>query len=205
MLRAFWQGSAVLLALGIAARPASLFSLREATIEAFGRYIVQTDAQNARSLRQGPFLWIDGLPEKDRAAVIAGLKGGAVEIRRITQNTAGDSFDVPGGMIHDWEGIIFIPGIRVDDVLRILQDYNQQATYYAPDVERARIESQNGNDFRVFLRFRRHKVVTVVIDTEHSVTYFRDSAVRAHSRSSATRIAQVEDPGGPQERENARR
>jgi hypothetical protein len=201
MLRVFWQGLMVLLALAIAARPAGLFSLRDATIKAFGKYIVQTDDQNARSLRQGPFLWVDGLPEKERAAAIAGLKGGDVEIRRITQNASFDSPDVPGGMIHDWEGIVFIPGAKVDDVLKILQDYDHQATYYAPDVESARIESRNGNDFQVFLRFRRHKVVTVVLDTEHSVTYFRDSAVRAHSRSSATRITQVEDPGGPQERE----
>jgi hypothetical protein len=203
MVRVFWQGFVPLLALATAARPAALFSLRDATIKAFGKYIAQTEDQNAQTLRQGPFLWVDGLSEKDRAAAITGLKDGAVQIRRITQNAAGGGSDVPGGMIHDWEGIVFIPGAKVDDVLKILQDYDHQATYYAPDVESARIESRNGNEFRVFLRFRRHKVVTVVLDTEHSVTYFRDSPARAHSRSSATRITQVEDPGGSQEREKS--
>jgi len=177
------------------------FSLREATIAAFGKYIVQTEAQNAKSLRQGPFLWIDGLPEKDRSATTLRLKNGEVESRRLGGESSGEKPDIPGGMIHDWEGIIFIPGVKIDEVLKILQDYNHQATYYAPDVEKARIESQNGDQFRVFLRFRRHKVVTVVLDTEHAVTYFRDSSARAHSRSSATRIAQVEDPDGPREKE----
>ena len=50
------------------------------------------------------------------------------------------------------------------------------------------------------MRFRRHKVVTVLLDTEHAVTYFRDSPLKAHSRSSAIRVAQ-NDPGGPKEKE----
>jgi hypothetical protein len=178
-----------------------LFSLRAVTLEAFDRYIVRTEAQNAESLRQGPFLWVDGLPEKERSAEIAKLRNGEVGTRRLSKEAAGGSLDVPGGMIHDWEGIVFIPGVKVDNVLKVLEDYDHQAIYYAPDVERARIESRNGNDFRVFLRFRRHKIVTVVLDTEHAVTYFRDSPLKAHSRSSALRIAQVEDPGGPKEKE----
>jgi hypothetical protein len=196
-----WLAVLPLIVLTVDARQVGLFSLRQATIDAFGKYLVQTETQNAKTLSQGPFLWVDGLPQVDRTTAIAALKDGGVELRRITKDAAGKSPDVPGGMIHDWEGIIFIPGVKVDDVLRILQDYNHQATFYAPDVERARIESRNGNDFHIFLRFRRHKVVTVVLDTEHAVTYFRDSQVRAHSRSSATRIAQVEDPGGPKEKE----
>ncbi len=186
---------------GAKALPQILFSLRQATVEAFGKYVVKTEEQNAASLREGPSLWVDGLSPKDRVAAITKLKGGEVELRRLSKDPDGGNLDVPGGMIHDWEGIIFIPGVKIDDVLKILQDYDHQAIYYSPDVEKARLESRNGNDFRVFLRFRRHNVVTVVLDTEHSVTYFRDSPLRAHSRSTATRIAQVEDPGGPRERE----
>jgi len=173
-------------------------SLRPATIAAFSNYVLETEAENAKSLREGPFLWIDGLPERDHVAAIARLQAGEVELRRLS---GGSSTDIPGGIIHAWEGLVFIPGVTIDDVLKVLRDYDHQATYYAPDVERARTESQHGDEFRVFLRFRRHKVVTVVLDTEHTVNYFRDSPVRAHSRSSATRIAQVEDPGGPKERE----
>ena len=40
-----------------------------------------------------------------------------------------------------------------------------------------------------------------MLDTEHDVHYFRDSASRAHSRSSATRITQVENAGKSNERE----
>ncbi|MGB2634943.1 MAG: hypothetical protein WAM58_13495 [Candidatus Acidiferrum sp.] len=191
------------MAIATEGRPITFPSIEAATIEAFGQYIAKIEAQNAASLRQGPSLWVDGLPVREQKETIAKLKNGEVAMRRLSVNSAGENANVPGGMIHDWEGIVFVPGVKIDDVLKILQDYDHQATYYAPDVEKARIESRNGNEFHVFLRFRRHKVVTVVLDTEHEITYFRDSPLRAHSRSSATRIAQVEDPGGPNEKEKA--
>jgi hypothetical protein len=183
------------------ARPSSFFALREATARGFGKYVAKAEAQNATSLRQGPFLWVDGLPEQERRAALTKLKGGSVEMRRLRAKSSDGTLDIQGGMVHDWEGIVFIPGVKLDDVVKVLQDYDHQATYYAPDLERAQIESRNGNEFHVFLRFRRHKVVTVVLDTEHVVTYFQDSPSKAHSRSSATRIAQVDDPGGPKEKE----
>ncbi|HTQ96763.1 MAG TPA: hypothetical protein VMH89_08155, partial [Candidatus Acidoferrum sp.] len=180
------------------ARGTQLFSLRAATIEAFGKYLANVETQNASSLSHGPFLWIDGLPQDQRNEAITKLKNGEIEMRRLSVDSNGDNVNVRGGMIHDWEGIVFVPGVKVDDVLKILQDYSRQSTYYAPDVEKSRIESRNGDDFKVYLRFRRQKIVTVVLNTEHDVKYFRDSPIRAHSRSSATRIAQVDDPGGAQ-------
>jgi hypothetical protein len=180
-----------------------LFSLREATLQAFRKYVAKTEVQNAESLGAGPFLWIDALPEKDRTAATARRRGGGVEVWRHRDSGAPRIGDVPGGMIHDWQGLIFIPGVQIDEVLKILEDYDHHATYYAPDVTEARIESRDGNQFRVFLRFHRQKIVTVVLNTEHAVTYYRDSPLRAHSRSSAVRIAQVEDPGGPKEKEKA--
>lgn len=210
-MKVFSSGSAIVKTwalLGFALTPIfaqasfpGFLSLRTATIEAFGKYVAKTDAQNAASLRQGSFLWIDNLPEKDRWEAVSKLKAGEVQTRRLSVNANGGNVDVPGGMVHDWEGIVFIPGVKLDDVLRVLQDYDHQASYYAPDVEKSRIESRNGNEFRVFLRFRRQKVVTVVLDTEHVVTYYRDSRLRAHSRSSAVRITQVDDPGEPDEKE----
>jgi hypothetical protein len=177
------------------------FTLKPDTTEAFARYLAHTEAQNAITLQNGPFLWIDGLPEDQRTQALAKLHSGEVQTRRLSIDKSENNPSVPGGMIHDWQGIIFIPGAKLDDVLHILQDYDHQSTYYAPDVAQSRIESHQGNDYRVFLQFRRHKIVTVVLNTEHQITYYRDSPSRAHSRSSAVRISQVEDPGGPHEKE----
>jgi hypothetical protein len=180
---------------------AAFYSLKAATLESFDVYVAKAEATNATTLKDGPFLWVDSLPTDERTVALAKLRAGEVETRRRGVRDGDKSLDVPGGLIHDWEGMVFIPGVKLDDVLKILKDYNHQSIYYAPEVTQSRIESQQGNQYRVFLQFRRRKIVTVVLNTEHEVTYYCDSPVRAHSRSSAIRISQVEDPGGPHEKE----
>jgi len=176
--------------------------LRSETVAAFDRYVHLTEERNETELKRGSaLLWIDALPETQRGAAYAALKRGEVQIHQLSTLDNGKPIVCPGGLIHHWVGAVFIPGAKLDDVLVVLQDYNHQSIYYAPDVERSKIESREGDQFRVFLRFRRHKVITVVLNTEHEVRYFHDAPGRAHSRSSAVRIAEVENPGKSDERE----
>jgi hypothetical protein len=176
--------------------------LKPSTVEAFNGYVRLTEARNDSELKRGTgLLWVDGLPGTEPAQAHEELRHGDVKIRKLETLQNGEPIRCPGGMIHHWVGLAFIPGVKLQDVLEALEDYNRHAVYYAPDVEQSKIESRDGDHFRVFLRFRRHKVVTVVLDTEHDVQYFRDSETRAHSRSSAVRIAQVENAGKSDERE----
>ena len=176
--------------------------LRANTLAAFDRYVKLTETRNEEELARGTnLLWIDELPLPEREAAYAALERGEVKMEKRETLDGGKHIACPGGIIHHWAGLVFIPGVRLDDVLGMLKDYDKHSVYYAPDVERSRIESRNGDHFRVFLRFRRHKVITVVLDTEHDIEYFRDGPARAHSRSSALRIAEVENPGKPDERE----
>lgn len=185
----------------VAATPAPA-RLKPETQEAFDRYLRLTEARNDTELRRGTgLLWVDGLPESERAEAYAALKNSEVNTQKLETRENGAAIRCPGGLIHDWTGVVFILGAKLEDVLGVLEDYDKHAVYYAPDVERSRIESRDGGHFRVFLRFRRHKVITVVLDTEHAVEYFHDAPGRAHSRSSAVRIAEVEDPGKSEERE----
>jgi len=180
-----------------------LVELRETTLQSFRNYVAEVEQRNNESLRTGSFLWIDELSEPLRSEAYAKLKQGGVVMRRLPSNAGDKAYEFPGGMIHDWQGIVFIPGATLDQALTLLQDYDHHASYYAPDVERSKIESREGNHFRVFMRFRRKKIVTVVLNTEQDITYFRDPAARAHSRSSATRIREVADVGTKQEHEKA--
>jgi hypothetical protein len=173
--------------------------LQNNTKRAFDAYIVRTQALNDKDLQGANFLWIDTTPKSSQAEAYAKLKRGDVLMRHITDSSG--IAEPPGGMVHDWQGLVFIPGVKLDDVLQFLQDYDHQSTYFAPDVEKSKIEERNGDHFRVYLRFKRKKIVTVVLNTEHDVTYFRDSAARAHSRSSAIRIAEVDNPGEATEKE----
>lgn len=176
--------------------------MRNETLEAFDRDVRLTEERNRTELLRGSdLLWVDSLPESQRKAAYAAMARGEVEIQQITPVENGKPIACPAGMIHHWVAAVFVPGAKLDNVLAVLEDYDHQSTYYAPDVERSKIESHQGDHFRVFLRFRRHKVITVVLNTEHEVQYFRDAPGRAHSRSSAVRIAEVENPGKSDERE----
>jgi len=176
--------------------------LKKETTQAFDRYLELTEARNATELRRGAgLLWIDDLAEAERNAAYAALKRGEVKMQSLETRENGQAIRCPGGLIHHWAGVVFIPGAKLDDVLGVLEDYDRHAEYFAPDVERSKIEARDGDHFKVFLRFRRHKVITVVLNTEHDVHYFRDAPGEAHSRSSAIRIAEVENAGKSDEKE----
>jgi hypothetical protein len=174
------------------------------TLAAFDRYMGVTEARNAEELKRGTnLLWIDELPAAERTEAYAALKRGEVKMKKLEMRDGGKEIACPAGIIHHWAGVVFIPGAKLDDVLGMLEDYDHHSLYYGPDEERSKIESRDGEHFRVFLRFRRHKVITVVLNTEHDIQYFRDGPERAHSRSSAVRIAEVENAGKKDEREKA--
>jgi hypothetical protein len=169
---------------------------------AFDHYVALTQSRNDSELkRDSNLLWVDGQPESPRAEAYAALKSGEVKMQKLETLDNRKSIPCPGGMIHHWTGLVFIPGAKLDEVQSVLEDYDKHSVYFAPDVERSRIESRSGDHFQVFLRFRRHKVITVVLNTEHAVDYFNDAPGKAHSRSSAVRIAEVENAGKSDERE----
>ncbi len=176
--------------------------LKTETEEAFNRYLKLVEARNEAELKRGTgLLWIDGLAEEQRAEAYAALKRGEVKLQKLEIRDSVKSIPCPGGLIHHWTGVVFIPGAKLEDALGVLEDYDKHSVYYAPDVERSKIEARAGDHFRIFLRFRRHKVITVVLNTEHDVQYFHDAPGRAHSRSSAVRVAEVENADKGDERE----
>ena len=186
-----------------AAGPAPSFNPK--TVEAFSTYVHATDARNDAELQTGKdFLWVDALPEASRNRAYKSLAAGESQVEQRSTLADGRAIPCPDGMIHHWEGLIFIPGARLDDVLHLLEDYDRHSVYYAPDVARSKLEERDGDRFRAFLRFRRQKVITVVLNTDHDIRYFRDSPQQAHSRSSATHIAEVENAGKSNEREKSR-
>jgi len=182
--------------------PHAVPKLKPETEAAFDRYVRLTDERNTAELKQGsPFLEIDALPEQERRAAYESLHAGTTRIEKRQTKDGGKEMRCPNGLIHHWEAISFIRGATVDDVLRVLEDYDRHSEYYKPDVERSKTLEHDGDHYQAFLRFRRHKVITVVLNTTHDVNYFRDSKERAHSRSSAAKIAEVENAGKSDERE----
>jgi hypothetical protein len=151
--------------------------------------------------RRSHFLSIDVLPPKSRAQALADLRNGKVLIGHDLTSNSADTTEIPGGLIHDWTGVVFIPGVSIAKVISTLQDYDQAALYYKPQVIKSKLLDHSGDDFRVYLRLKQVHVITVVLDTDYQVHYtFLDSAHVA-ARSYSVRIAEVRNVGEPRERE----
>ena len=117
-----------------------------------------------------------------------------------TRNEEGGDIKIPKGLVHHWYGIVLVRGAELEDVLRLVQDYDNHASYFE-DVEDSRLVSHQGDEYEIFLRLRRKKVITVHYNTEHHVTYHRRAPGEAWSRSESTRIAELDNPGTTRERE----
>jgi hypothetical protein len=188
------------LALAAAAAPAAAADLQPETAAAFARYAVLTEAR--LDAETGPrYLWVDALPEPRRRDALAALRRGELVIESMTTRDRGREVDVPDGLIHHWLGVVFVPGATVDSAVALLQDYDRHADIYAPTVAASKLRSRTGDTFHVHLRFMMKKVITVVTNTESDARFTRDGSDRVQSRIRSTRIAEVEDPGTPRERE----
>ncbi|HEX8924676.1 MAG TPA: hypothetical protein VF786_02730 [Terriglobales bacterium] len=106
---------------------------------------------------------------------------------------------VRDGLIHDWIGAVFVREAAIADVLAVMQDYDNHHAIYAPEVIGSKLISRRGNDFKIYLRLLKKKVITVVLDTEHDVNYSALDANCWTCTSYTTRIAEVQDPGTPKE------
>ncbi|NUP93254.1 MAG: hypothetical protein HUU36_10420, partial [Candidatus Omnitrophica bacterium] len=108
----------------------------------------------------------------------------------------------PHGLIHHYEGAVFIPGVTVSQVLSVVQNYDQHKRYYAPEVMDSKTLSREGNEFLVRLRLLKKKIVTVVLETEHKVRYKQVDPKKWESVSRSVKVSEVEHPGSDREEQN---
>ncbi len=171
---------------------ATRVQLKPPTLEAFDKYMQAAQARFDNSLHGGAFLWVDASTDRKRAV----SEG---KILAEPSNQSGD-IEIPDGLIHDWTGAVFVPGATLALTLRMMEDYDNHKNIYRPEVIDSRLLSHHDDDFHVYLRILKKQILTVVLNTEHDVHYARLDRTRWYSRSSTTRVAEVEDPG-PNEHE----
>lgn len=204
--RSWLAGSAlltVLFCLNAWAPDALATKLQPATAQAWDRYLQWADKRVQRELSDPQaFLVEDFFPPQERAAVKRRLESGEIAVRRMPSPVPKDErFAIRDGEIHHWWGAILVPGARLLELLDFLKDYDHHAGKFA-DLERSRLLSRDGNRYCFFFRLKRSKAfVTAIYNTEQECVYTVHSATRESSRSVATRIAEVDDPGTPAERE----
>jgi hypothetical protein len=173
-----------------------LAPLRAETGSGWDRAVELTESRIARELAsRAGFLAIDFLPPAEKEAASRTLQAGEVFTAKLPLDV-----EIPNGMAHHWLGAVFVPGVAVEDLVRWLQEYDEHDQRFA-EVEDSRLLSRDGDRFKIFLRLRRKKVVTVHYATEHDVVYRNHGSGRWSSVSRATRIAEIENGGTRAERE----
>jgi hypothetical protein len=175
------------------AQTANIVQLKPRTLQAFGEYIREAEAAMEPSLHgRGAFLWSDTDPQ-----IAQQVRHGEIPV----QLWSGDaSVKVPNGLIHDWIAAAFVPNTTVAATLTLIQDYDNHKNVYQPDVMDSKLISRDGNDFKIFLRLLKKKIITVVLDTDHDVHYSSVDPTHWCCRSYTTRIAEVEDAGTEKEK-----
>ncbi len=175
--------------------------LHDETLAAWETYRELTEARIEKELASTTgFLVRDFLDARTAQSILAKFRSGVSVHEMETRSEEGGKIDIPKGLVHHWYATTFVPGANVDEVLAWVQDYDRHQDYFE-EVEDSRLVSRKEDVFEIFLRLRRKKVVTVHYNTEHEVSYRSFGKDRAASRSVATRIAELDNPGTPRERE----
>jgi len=180
----------------------SAADLKPATRQAFDHYNQLAEAR-LRATRQasGPFLWLDQVSGEQRKQAVEKLRKGEVVIERMEEKENGHEISIPDGMVHDWLGIVFVPGVNMQQALTLLQDYDHHKDVYKSDVVDSKLISRHGDDFEAYMRFYKKKIIGVTVDTYHAAHYGTLSPTRAYSTSHTTRVNEVENAGKPTEKQ----
>src|SRR5262249_42750687 len=153
----------------------------------FDQYVSSAEERLKARQSQDHFLWSDELPQPRRESLLHG------EIVLEGARNKGTT-EIKNALIHDWWGAVFIPSTTLDKAMTVVQDYERNNMIYKPEVVAARIEARQGNDFTVFLRLVKSKLlVSAVLNSVHEIHFVQLDPRRIYSRSYSKRIAEVSD------------
>lgn len=163
-------------------------------LAAFNEYVAQAELRIQRE-ESSPetFLGAQAFPAPSESGLEARLRRGEIVV------TSGGitPVEVPGGLVHHWVGIVFVPHATIAQLFAILQNYDQMARYYSPDVAASHLVKRHGDDFQVSLRLREHKIITVMIDGLYDVKYGRLDPAHQYSVSRSMQMVELSDDRGP--------
>src|ERR1700722_7559760 len=102
-------------------------TLKPETKAAWDAYLQAANAAMQIRLQPGAhFLWLDDEPGRAEDIRTKGpyIAPAAKQIPR----------KIPSGLIHDWLGAGFVPQVKIEDILRVVRDYDRYKEIYRPGV-----------------------------------------------------------------------
>jgi len=106
---------------------------------------------------------------------------------------------VDGGLVHDWRAQILIPGVKLDQVLRLSRSYPDYPTIFHPVVA-AKVLSHDGDRYSVQLRMRESAGgLSATLEVRSNIVYTRLDPQHAFVLSQSEEIHEVKNPNKPSE------
>ena len=186
---------------GLAGTSTLAAQLKPETAAAFDRYVAVTQARMDDDLRLNQFLAIDRLPDSQSKEAYDQLQRGEIYIQELHSTEEGRPIHIPSGLIHHWVGVMFIPKATLSEIDAVLNDYAHEADIYKPEIRWARVIERNGNESKICLQLYNKSLVTIVLNNYSDVIETQIGSTRIQSISRSTRVAEVVNPGSPDEHE----
>jgi hypothetical protein len=99
---------------------------------------------------------------------------------------------VTDGMIHDWSAAVFVPKAKIERAIEVFQNYAAYKNVFAPEVVESKLLEKNNNHWKAFLRLKRKKVLTAVLNSEYDVEYRPLGDGRWAILSRSTKMSEVD-------------
>jgi hypothetical protein len=185
----------MVIVIGAAAIAYSLTSrgaeLKQDTLSTWDEYVQGNKAQMGSPTS---FLWADQQPER-----LQRLRNGEILVSSAAQP---NPRPVPSGLIHDWVGAVFLPDIKIEDVLSEVRDYDNYKAYYKPTVVDSQLISSAGPCQKYSMRVVNKEVVAqTALEMDYETCYFKVDESRWYSTTRTTSVREIKHYGQANEEE----
>jgi len=169
-------------------------TLKTETKEAWDAYLKTANAAMQARLQPGAhFLWLDDEPGRAE-----GIRTKGPYIAPVGPHIPKK---VPSGLIHDWLGVAFMPNVRIEDILRVVRDYDRYKEIYKPGVIDSISHGTDGPRDLFSMRLANKSVVAkTALDTDCEASYIRVDDRHWYGFSNTTHIQEVDKFGTPEQR-----
>lgn len=174
-------------------------TLQPHTLQAWRTYVMATEARMTSELTPHDRFLVSDF-SRDATDVRRAVSRGEIPIARLeTRGADGKTIAVPDGSISHWRGAVLVRGVTLDTLLNRLQHPPERGPH-PTDVVALRVVNRRPDHVTLAIRMTRSAIVTATYDTEHAVEYRRHGPARVSSRSTSTKIVEVQDAGTTREK-----
>jgi hypothetical protein len=160
------------------------------TLRAWDDYIGSVSTSVAeRNSGNRPFLWVDESSETRLR-----VQNGKLVI------TNHDPHKVPQGLIHHWVGVMFVPNASLDQVMRVLNNYDRYSDIYKSLIRKTSVVEQAGDTVKLnVLAVQKAFSVTAAVNSDEEIQITRPAPNRVCITANSVQIQEIANYGQPGE------